>query len=245
MPYNPLRFLVVAMSTLDAVHVQHPPISKRKHFGDGHDPLSKKPRVAMGDPTPTTSHYFAVHEPLLAKLHSSYAVKTMSVMPSTSINKHVDKALQHLGRFSAWDQSVLPGVVFFSAGLKASNKLVTIAELVRRRIGESEEKWYQYNILTDMECEETSTEGPLVVEDTFLAVDEGDPDSATNDYFETMKPTVHEQAVAPVKTRHRSYMSLFLSRVPLGELKALPNVGLQTNEDNIELIRKRKTGAVA
>jgi len=217
-------------------------IPKRKHPSDGDVvPVQKKQRVAITtDPTATASHYFILYEPILARLRPKYEVKTMSIMPSTSIKKHVDKALEHLGRFSAWDQSVLPGVVFFSATLNASNKLVTIGELVRRRIGESEQKWYQYNVLNETECEEK----PSVVEETFMAMDGVDTgnDSNEEDYFETLKPTIHDQAAAPVKIRRKSYISTLFSRVPLDEIKSLPGISLQTNEANIDLLRRKKLG---
>ncbi|KAK3350144.1 hypothetical protein B0T25DRAFT_260684 [Lasiosphaeria hispida] len=236
------------MATLQTARFQATASSKRKLLGENDAPISKKHRVGADQVTSPPSHYFLLYEPLLLKLRPSYEVKTMSVMPSTSINKHVDKALEHLGRFSAWDQSVLPGVVFFSAKLNASNKLITISELVRRRIGESEQKWFQYNVLSETECDEASVEEPSVVEDTFMAVDRGteaaECDSDADDYFETTKTTIYERAVQPVKVKHKSYMSVFFSRVPLDELKTLPNIVLQTNEDRIDLLRKRNMGSV-
>ncbi|KAK4447900.1 hypothetical protein QBC34DRAFT_408467 [Podospora aff. communis PSN243] len=219
------------------VHAQRNP--KRKHPSDGDTPMQKKQRITMvSNPSSTTSHYFAAHELILAQIRPRFEVKTMSVMPSTSIKKHVDKALDHLGRFSAWDTSVLPGVVFFSGSLKASNKLITIGELVRRRIEESDQKWYQYNILNETECEEES-----VVEETFLAMDDdAGHESNDDEYFETLNPTIHELAVTPGKILRKSYMGTLFSRVPLDEIKNHPNISTQTNEASIDLLRKRKMG---
>jgi hypothetical protein len=168
----------------------------------------------------------------------------MSVLPSTSISKHVERALEHLGRFSAWDQTVSPGVVLLCAKSAASNKLITISEVVRRRIAEAEQKWFQYNVLSETVHEEVNqpAEDPSVAEDTIIGGDtEQDPEE---DYFETVQPTVHERAVKPVRLRYKAYMIVLLSRVRLDELKGGQNISLQTNEQHVEYLRKKKMGLV-
>jgi len=214
------------------VHGQTVP--KRKLPIDGGAPMPKKQRIAIAsDLSSTASHYFAIHEPILARLRPRYDIKTMSVMPSTSIKKHVDKALDHLSQLSACEQSVLPGVVFFSASLNASNKLITIGELVRRRIGESDQKWYQYNVLNETEYEDA-----LVVEETVMALDV----DTGEDYFETLEPSIQDLAVTPTKVRRKSYVSVLFSRVPLDEIKNHPAISTQTNEADMDLLRRKKTG---
>ncbi|KAK4466501.1 hypothetical protein QBC42DRAFT_259048 [Cladorrhinum samala] len=230
--------------------------AKRKSPSDdyGHaESLKKRRTVETSNPKPSptrTSPYMQVYNPILDTLKSKYEVKAMSVIPSTSINKHVDKALQHLGRFSAWDQKVLPGTVLLCAKSTTSNKLITIAELIRRRIGETEQKWYQYNVLSETICEEPAqgaAEDISVVEETIMAVggedDDGDDEAPA---FETMRPkkTIHELAVEPPKIRYQAYMTVLLSRVPLEELRNIPSVSLQTNEQHVEQLRKKKAGLV-
>ncbi|KAK3994631.1 hypothetical protein QBC44DRAFT_322447 [Cladorrhinum sp. PSN332] len=194
----------------------------------------------------STGPYAQVYNPILEKLNGRYEVKAMSVISSTSIRKHVDKALQHLSRFSAWDQKVLPGTVLLCAKSSSSNKLITIAELIRRRVGETEQKWYQYNVLSETICEEPTPKPVIadesVVEDTFMAVDGEDDEE--DEYFETMRPakTIHELAVDPPKVRYQAHMTVLLSRVPLEELKNIQSVSLQTNEHYIEHLRKKKAG---
>jgi hypothetical protein len=172
----------------------------------------------------------------------------MSVMPSTSISKHVDRALEHLGRFSPWDQTILPGVVLLCAKAAASGKLITIAELIRRRIGEGEQKWFQYNVLNETAMEEPAPAPAApetsVVEDTFMAVDGEGVDGADDDdeYFETRQPTIHEQAVQPAKVRYKAHISVLLSRIPLDELRAERYVSMQTNDQTVEYLRKKKMG---
>ncbi|GAB1316246.1 DNA/RNA-binding protein Alba-like domain-containing protein [Madurella fahalii] len=226
-----------------------PSVGKRKFLSDSNAPNRKKRRSADPQPQPqssTTSPYHEVYKPLLAKLDSRFQVKTMSVMPSTSISKHVDRALEHLGRFSAWDQTVFPGVVLLCAKSAASSKLITISELVRRRIAEADQKWFQYNILSETMWEEASqpTEDPSVVEDTFMAVDRDDEEDADDEYFEPIRPTIHEQAVRSPKVRYKAHMVVLLSRVRLDELRGGKNISLQTNEQHIEYQRKKSMGLV-
>ncbi|KAK4042630.1 hypothetical protein C8A01DRAFT_13788 [Parachaetomium inaequale] len=237
----------------------NPSAGKRKFHSDSNDPTTPRKRRAADlqtetrtqnrpqNPPPTPGGYSQVYNPLLARLSHKVEVKAMSVMPSTSISRHVDRALEHLGRFSPWDQAILPGVVVLCAKSAATSKLITIAELVRRRIGESEQKWFQYNVPKEMVLQEAApaaTEEPSVVEDTFMAVDQGGDGGADDDdeYFEPRQPTIHEQAVQPAKVRYKAHMAVVLSRVPLDELQSEPNVSVQTNEERIEYLRKKRMG---
>ena len=230
--------------------VPNPHAGKRKFLNDS-DAGPKKRRATQSDtqarrrtptspPSAPTSNYAQLHDQLLAKLDRKYAVKPMSVMPSTSISKHVDAALTHLGRFDAWDLSVLPGVVLLSAKSAAAGKLVTISEVVRRRISESKQKWFQYNLLKEVAVHDAPQQEPSVVEDTYMAeADEGEDADDDDEYFETRRPTIHEQAVQPAKVRHTTYLSVLLSRVPLDELATEPSILVQTNEPFIQDLRKR------
>jgi hypothetical protein len=258
-PYltNIPRLPKTAMAAQDPVQLSVPNShgGKRKFLSDSNDLSLKKRRLSAPqtelqslnrtqNSTPTPSTYSQVYSPLLTKLSHKFEVKAMSVMPSTSINNHVDRALEHLGRFSPWDQTVLPGVVLLCAKAAASSKLATIAELVRRRIGESEQKWFQYNVLSEVALEEATpiVDEPSVIEDTFIAAGEEHDEGADDEYFEPRQPTIHEQAVRPSKIRYKVHMSVLLSRVPLDELKTEPYISLQTNEQRIEYLRKKKMG---
>ncbi|KAK4227620.1 hypothetical protein QBC38DRAFT_187895 [Podospora fimiseda] len=212
---------------------------------------TSNPEAHASSVPPTTSPYAKVYNPILEKLNNKYEVKALSVIPSTSIRKHVDKALQHLGRFSAWDQKVLPGTVLFCAKSSTSNKLITIVELIRRRIGETEQKWYQYNVLSETICEEPIAQrkrpdvvDETVVEDTFMDVDGEEENDDDDEYFETMRPakTIYELAVDPPKIRYQAHITVLLSRVPLEELRNIQSVSLQTNEHYVEHLRKKRAG---
>lgn len=242
--------------------------AKRKftNNSDNHDPTPKKQRVTdlhipVSHPSNHQSPSLGPYRPLLDKLKPRYEVKHMSVMPSTKISKHVDKALDHLSRFSIWDQSVLPGVVLLTAKSVSSGKLISITELVRRRIGEGMQRWYQYNVLSETEDDQPPLQHQQqhtmmdrsVVEDTFMAIDshqehqegQDDEDDDKDDYFETSvvaAQTIHEQATNPPAIIHKRLMAVFISRVPLEEIRNLPNIGYQTNEDGIASLRKRTLG---
>ncbi|KAK4142073.1 uncharacterized protein C8A04DRAFT_30331 [Dichotomopilus funicola] len=240
--------------------------SKRKFPGDeSGSTIHKKLRAANASsenraqnhtpshPASGASHYSQIYSPLLSQLGTKFEVKTMTVLPSTSIRKHVDRALDHLSRFNAWDPVVAPGVVLLCAKAGTSSKLITIAELVRRRIGESEQKWFQYNVPREVAVmvEPAPAMGDTsVVEDTVLgrekeeADDEGngDQEEDDDDYFETLQPTIHEQAAQPAQVKHVAHTLILLSRIPLDELKSEPNVSVQTNEGKIEFLRKKKMG---
>ncbi|KAK4126695.1 hypothetical protein N657DRAFT_172328 [Parathielavia appendiculata] len=228
---------------------------KRKFLSDSDGVSLKKRRLSSPqtetqtpnrahNSTPGTSSYNKVYSSLVAKLSHKFEVKTMSVMLSTSISSHVDRALEHLGRFSPWDQTVLPGVVLLCAKSAAAGKLTTIAELIRRRIGESEQKWFQYNIMNEVVLEEENlaVDEPSVVEDTFMPGDRERDEAGDDEYFETKLSTIHEQAVHPSKVRYIVHLSVLLSRLPLDQLKTEPYISLQTNEQRIEYLRKKKMG---
>ncbi|KAM7199357.1 hypothetical protein V8F20_005752 [Naviculisporaceae sp. PSN 640] len=237
--------------------------AKRKftNNSDNHNPNPKKQRVIdlhnpASHPSVQQSPYLEPYRPLVDKLKPRYQLKHMSVMPSTKVSQHVDKALNHLSRFNLWDQAVLPGVIFLTAKSVASVKLITIIELVRRRIGEGGQKWYQYNVLSETEDDrpplhhqQQTIMDRSVVEDTYMAIDdrqereEGENDDDDNDdYFETSvlaAQTIHEQATSPPTPFHKRLMAIFISRVPLDEIKNLPNIGYQTNEHDIADLRKK------
>ncbi|KAK3381298.1 hypothetical protein B0H63DRAFT_199402 [Podospora didyma] len=239
-------------------------LPKRRYLDDENiqnDPNPKKRRVESGPRTtaaPTAglaeSPFTQLYGPLLSRLKPKYEVKPMVVRGSTSISKHVDRALEHLGRFSMWDLSVLPGVVLLCARSGDSSKLISVSELVRRRISETEQKWFQYNLLDETVCEDRTImalEEPSIVEDTFMAVGTVDTgyvsdSESDNGYFETAnrQPTIHERATEAAKFKHKAYMTVLLSRVPLHELKDMHNIALQTNEHHIEYLRKKKMGLV-
>ncbi len=49
----------------------------------------------------------------------------------------------------------------------------------------------------------------------------------------------------PAKVKYKTHLSILLSRIPLDELKTEPNVSMQTKEQLVEYMRKKKMGFVA
>lgn len=236
---------------------------KRKHAGDPEDAITaKRPR---DDANPTTSPIASQSaqplQALIAELSPKYNIKTLSVLSSTSISKRVDSVLNHLGRISAWESSVLPGVVLLYARSNSTNKLITIVETVRRRIHEAEQKWYQYNRLYEMEWAAKqqsnnhnrppqSHKMETMMEDTVMSIDGEGKDSGDDDDddFEVMATpqTLFERAVhGEEKKKQMAHMSILLSRIPIPELKAKENFAMQSNEEYINYVQKKKSGLVA
>ena len=239
-------------------------VSKRKHASRLDAGAAAAKRAKPDNSTNNTSLSLQPLSGFVADLQPKYEVRTLSVLSSTSIAKRVDAILKHLGRFHPWDPTVLPGVILLYARSAAVNKLITIAETVRRRIHEGDQKWYQYNRLYEMEWTVNQSSaatpqgnGKSVIEDLAIGAggrkeagrDEEDDDD-DDGYFETMnsvgaqaESTPFERAIlGEQKTRSTTHMSIFLSRVPVPELRAKDNFAIQSNEEHIDHLRKQRAG---
>ncbi|KAB5554815.1 hypothetical protein GE09DRAFT_141468 [Coniochaeta sp. 2T2.1] len=257
---------------LQALHQGANLTSKRKHPGDTLDAITpKRARDSSSShpnnppSTATTSLSAQPLQALISDLSPKYNIKTLSVISSTSISKRIDSVLTHLGRISAWDSTVLPGVVLLYARSASTNKLITIAETVRRRIHEAGQKWYQYNLLYEMEWaagkqqQQQKPQGEngveTIIEDTIMSIDaEGEGDAKKEeeeeDDFEVMATpqaqTIFERAVhGEEKARQMAHMSIFLSRIPIPELKARENFAVQSNEEYINHVQRKRAGLAA
>lgn len=261
-------------------------MAKRKHEDSDptSDPQSKKARLSdvAGDTeitsqehNPTTAATAATaatttesinnplahvpHNELLSELKGKYEVKVVTIISSTSINKRVDTILQHLGRFHPWDLSVLPGVVLLFAESSCVNKLISIIEIVHRRIHEADQKWYQYNRLSEQQIEilfttsKSGAAGTTVVEDTMMVgrggegggVGAGAPsgdDDEEQDDFEVMQTKFWTATETASRIKRTAYLSTFLSRVPVPELAAKEHLTTQSNEDTINYLRRKRNG---
>ncbi|KAJ9156288.1 hypothetical protein NKR23_g887 [Pleurostoma richardsiae] len=207
----------------------------------------KKQRVGAAPSHMPTTLPMQPHEDVLAELRGKYDVLPLSVISSSSMRKRVERALTHLGRFSPVDMSVLPGVVLLHARAGDARKMISVIELVRRRIHESEQKWFQYNRLYEVTTEakpQQQHHERSVIEDTVLEQSGRDGNDSGEDEFETMDhPTVFERAVQPQSgPPSKPYMSIFLSRVPIPELQAKDYITAQSNADQIETMIKKKMG---
>ncbi len=191
------------------------------------------------------------HEAILAELRPRFEIRTLSVISSSKIEQRVSAVLSHLGRFHPTDMAILPGVVLIHARSHEVAKMISIVEIVRRRVHESGQKWYQYNRLYEIETE-APTE-PSIIEETVLMDDvAGEPeenqiaDNNDNDDGVENIPPRFQAAVADKKAKvmATTYMSIFLSRVPVPELQAKDAVTVQSNEVQIEEQRRKRMGII-
>lgn len=176
------------------------------------------------------------HEELLQELKGKYSIATTTVIASSKINKKVTQVLSHLGRVDLFSQSSVPGVMMVHARANDANKMVTVMEIAKRHMNQAGHPWYQYNRVYEVADGRDSRASPngrgadqTVIENTVLegeAVDEDDEEDA----FEPVE-TAFERAVRekPAEESKTTYMSIFLSRVPMPELESKAYITLQTN----------------
>jgi hypothetical protein len=243
---------MVSEMTTQVLQPASPSLKRKQHAEAKEAPSLKKARVdAAVQPLQPSPVLLQPLSDLIADLKPKYEVKILSVLSSTSINKRVDSILQHLGRFHAWDRSVLPGVVLLHARSSATNKLITVAEIVRRRVQESDQMWFQYNLMHETvlakqadQQKPRQPEDVSAVENTFMPVDDKEEDD--EDYFETMQAdAAFETAVhGQPKAKKLGHTSIFLSRVPVTELASKPNVATQTNKEYINYLTQKRLGLV-
>lgn len=204
---------------------------------DGTQSSRKQRRV--GPSTSTIPHTLPMepHEELLAELKGKYEIITTSVISSSKISKKVTTVLSHLGHVDLFSQESRPGVMMLHARATEASKMVTVMELAKRRMGEIGQVWYQYNRVYEVAEDrgkktssasngEVATDGTqTVIQDTVLD-DEDDEDDAFAPMETPLILAIRDKAGTKSKN---TYMSMFLSRVPIPELQAKVSITLQTN----------------
>jgi len=272
-----------------------PKAKTRAHNGPVTKNKRKRQLEAMSDEVPTkkqkntdpvsnmtmTPQKLALehHERFITKLHGKYDLFTVTVISSSKIEQRVTRLLDHLGQFHPSDMSVLPGVVLAHSRAQEAGKLVSIIEIVRLRVQQSGQKWFQYNHIYEGEAVDqngTGEEQPSVIEDTIWGEKQpsavgdilsgniksnetlwgndqegGKAESKNNDgnvsdgsdesAFAPMPRRFVEATTTPSKTT-KTYMSIFLSRVPIPELLSTGSFTLQTNEAQINEQWRKKMG---
>ncbi|KAI7923692.1 hypothetical protein M0657_005008 [Pyricularia oryzae] len=231
-----------------------PSQAKRKQPPDGTTTISstddattnnKKQRTGPSNSRIPSRLPLEPHEAVLTELRPRYDIATFSVISSTSMSKRIEQILTHLGRFHPSDMAVLPGAALLHARSRDAAKMVSLTELICRRIHEEGQKWFQYNRLYEVDVE--ASEETTVIEETVLR---GVSDDLDEDVFEiaateraVAAPNVFERAVmGRPKTEHALYMSVFLSRVPIPELRAKSFITEQTNSAAINQQQRRNFG---
>ncbi|OTB16677.1 hypothetical protein K445DRAFT_366020 [Daldinia sp. EC12] len=158
---------------------------------------------------------------MLQSLESKYDVRVHSIISSSKIQKKVAGILQHLTNRTTNKTSV----IVLRAKAPDTGKLVSIAEIAKRELGKRTDDahfWFQYIALGEELKEIPRGDGNTIIEETKLA-DTGDDD------FEIMKTPFERAIEGQPRWRGIPVMSLFLSPVPIEELKK--RYGEQTNAE--------------
>lgn len=201
------------------------------------------------------------HEELLQELRGRYEIATASVISSSKIGKKVTAVLAHLGRVDLFSPDSRPGVMMLHARAGDASKMVTVMELAKRRMGEAGVAWYQYNRVYEVAGPRGGAAGSgsrgkvggggnqMVIEDTVMGGgangpedEEEDDDDEDEDEDEAFEPVETPLELAtrdkPAVESKSTYMSMFLSRVPIPELQAKASMTLQTNANELGSRRK-------
>lgn len=195
---------------------------------------NKKQRVGPSSSSIPRTLPMQPHEELLAELKGKYSIVTASVISSSKINKKVTQVLSHLGHVDLFSPSSTPGVMMLHARVSDSGKMVTVMELAKKRMDEANQPWYQYNRVYEVsESGMKSKHASKAFDQTEIenSVVEGhDEDEDEDEAFEPVE-TAFDRAVRdkPTSDSKETYMSVFLSRVPIPELQSKPFITLQTS----------------
>lgn len=196
---------------------------------------NKKQRVGPSSSNIPRTLPMQPHEELLAELKGKYSIVTASVISSSKINKKATQVLSHLGHVDLFSQSSIPGVMMLHARVSDSGKMVTVMELAKKRMDEAGQPWYQYNRVYEVSDNGMKLKpagkafDQTVVENSVMeGQDEGEDEE--DDAFEPVE-TAFDRAVRgkPASDSKETYMSVFLSRVPIPELQSKAFITLQTS----------------
>ncbi|ATY61034.1 DNA RNA-binding Alba [Cordyceps militaris] len=209
--------------------------SKKRKSSTSLDQPAKKPRP----PPPADAHaaqdspLCQPHAAVLGALAAKYDVLPASIISSTPIRKRVVRVTTHL--LSPDGQK--PRVVLLHGRVPETCKLITVAEMCKRLLYVHDcPAWYQYNQLFELppgDAERGRRKASKhVVEETVLQGEERDEeeDEDESDAFETMQSRFENAVLPPTPDRTTKSLRIFLSTVPIPELKATDGVSVQTSE---------------
>lgn len=197
---------------------------------------NKRQRVGNANSSIPITLPMGPHEELLQELQGKYSIATASVISSSKINKKVTQVLSHLGHVDLFNQTSTPGLMMAHARANDANKMVTVMEIAKRHMNQAGQPWYQYNRVYEVAYGRGSRgksngrgADQTIIENTVLGGEDEDEGDGEDD-FEPVK-TAFERAVQekPAEEPKTTYMSIFLSRVPIPELQSKAYITLQTN----------------
>ena len=193
-------------------------------------PEDPSTRQFTADALPTTTATDSSDaRPALNELESEYEFTTINVISSSHIQQKVTQALGILSVHPVIPPAK-PAVVMLYSKAQVAAKLVTIAEITKREIGQNGGKWFQYNKLDSVveekevnskgeKGEKVNAESPK--DSSAMEVDgEEDPESE-GEAFETMKTPFERAIEGRPKIRSVPVMTLYLSSVRVDSLRKL------------------------
>ncbi|CAK7272156.1 hypothetical protein SEPCBS119000_004975 [Sporothrix epigloea] len=248
-----------------------PPVNQSKNGKQG---KNSRPGEQRGGELPHKEAQRPTKLPLesftavLKDLEPKYIVRTLSVISSTRMEKRIKAVLEHLASSSTQlakkdTTAALPSIVLLHARAADANKLISIVEVVKRRMrqgyfavnrgddtssndaaaGQKKKgkkasqvpatAWYQYNRVYDVASAETL--GPTPNE---LAVEDSHVEPE-DDGFEPMARRFEDALTGGEKAPITTYMSIFLSRAPVLELQRNPEMTAQSSLDTLEVEYQR------
>ncbi|EPE08158.1 hypothetical protein F503_00941 [Ophiostoma piceae UAMH 11346] len=224
---------------------------------------------------PPTSLPLEPHAAILAELQHKHAVRVLSVISSTRMEKRIRAILDHLangtpgsggeGGEGSERAKALPGVVLLHARAPDANKLVSIAEIVKRRIREGHFAAPAADLMSDGPPKSTKKNTKKKGKDahaaavawyqydriydvqsarkkkpdTEAASGSGADDAGSEEEEDGFEPAMHRLEAAlgdkSAGTVVTTYMSIILSRTPLLELYKNPEVSVQCSTDPLEV----------
>ena len=208
-------------------------LKRRRQAADLSDivvPEDPSTRQFTGDALPTTraTDSTGAHS-VPNELESEYEFTTINVISSSHVQQKVTQALGILSVYPVIPPAK-PAVVMLYSKAPVAAKLITIAEITKREIGQNGGKWFQYNKLDSVveekevnskgeKGEKVNAESPK--DPSVMEADEEEEPESEGEAFETMKTPFERAIEGRPKIRSVPVMTLYLSRVRVDSLRKL------------------------
>ncbi|KOS20333.1 hypothetical protein ESCO_006234 [Escovopsis weberi] len=184
----------------------------------------ERTRQPQGCPTPAAPKNALVgpHESIIAALSARNDVLAASVISSSRLGKRTAHITSHLLRAAAEEDTAAEGaaaegvarprLALLHARPADVCKMISVAELCKRTLGESGARWFQYNQMFELPEEELEREGRR--------------------RERRRRRRLFESAVLPPpRARTTRSLRIFLSLEPIPDLRSRPDVTTQTSEE--------------
>lgn len=210
-------------STVQGAHAFPKGANKRKASTDISKDQIKKHQAHDGTSNVDSEQQtFERHGQIMRELSPKYNTVTVNVISSSKIQQRVTSIKNSL----AASTSEKPVIVLVHSRPRETCKVITIVELCKRLNGV---KVHQYNELFELPEDQVKPNPRDKIDETVLPRKDGDDsEESDEDDFEVMQQSRFVNAVIPTgPARKTKSLRVFLSVVPIPELKARPSVTAQ------------------